>query len=148
MRSGTYKSLAVSASTRFTSDKPLFSRPNLPTSVVLHVQGDGPVARCDFTVTPDFPVVISAGTVWGTVWITAPAWVLTGEANGSRDIRDLLPGTQLPGQYGLGAAYFQDPGFSPYYIPKSLDIGQIGPLGTPVVRIHNGRLAALTLLPS
>ena len=147
VRSGTYKNFAISASTTFTSGSS-FSRPYLPTLVVLHLQGDGLVAACNFTVTPDFPVVISAGTVWGTVWITAPAWVLTGDANGNQDIRDLLPGTQLPGQDGLGASDFQDPGSSPYYIPQSLDISQIGPLGSPVVRIHNGQLAALTLLPS
>ncbi|HUY46733.1 MAG TPA: hypothetical protein VMV92_13525 [Streptosporangiaceae bacterium] len=112
------------------------------------MQGDGPVGGCDFTVTPDFPVVISAATVSGTAWITALAWVLTGGANGNQDIRDLLPGTQLPGQDGLGASEFQDPGFSPYYIPKILGTGQLGQLGSPVVSIHNGQLAALTLLPS
>jgi hypothetical protein len=147
VRSGTYKNLAVSATTTFAGGRSL-ARPYLPTSVVLHVQGDGPVGRCDFTVTPDFPVVISAATASGTTWITAPAWVLTGGANGSQDIRDLLPGTQLPGQDGLGAIEFQDPDFSPYYIPKSLGVSQIGQLGSPVLSIHNGQLAALTLLPS
>ena len=147
VRSGTYKNLAVSASTTFTSGRSL-SRPYLPTSVTLHFQGDGSVAGCDFTVTPDFPIVISAGTVWGSVWITAPAWVLTGGTNGNQDIGNLLPGTQLPGQDDVGTTEFQDPGSSPYYIPRSLNIGQIGPLGSSVIRIHNGRLAALTLLPS
>jgi len=147
VRSGTYKNLVVSASTTFTSRGSL-SRPYLPTSVILHVYGDGAVGGCDFTVTPDFPVVISAATVSGTAWIIAPAWVLTGGANGNQDIRDLLPGTQLSGQDGLGATEFQDPGFSPYYIPKSLGTDQIGQLGSPVVSIHNRQLAALTLLPS
>jgi hypothetical protein len=142
--SGTYKSLAVSATTTFASG---LSRPYLPTSVVLHVQGAGAVAGCDFTVGPDFPIVISAATASGTAWVTAPAWVLTG-ANGIRDIRDLLPGTQLPGQDGLGALEFQDPVFSPYYIPKSLGISQIGQFGSPVLSIDHGQLAALTLLPS
>ncbi|HVB41326.1 MAG TPA: hypothetical protein VNF47_01305, partial [Streptosporangiaceae bacterium] len=89
--SGTYKNLAVSASTRFANPGSV-SHPYLPTSVVLHLQGYGPVKGCDFTVTPDFPIVISAATVSGTAWITAPAWVLTGGANGNQDIRNLLPG--------------------------------------------------------
>jgi hypothetical protein len=147
VRPGTYRAQAVSASTRFTSGKSL-SRAYLPTSVVLQLQGDASAAGCDFVVAPDFPVVISAGTISGNVWITAPAWVLTSGANGDQDIRDLLSGTQLPGQDELGASEFQDPGFSPYYVPKSLDIDQLGPLGTPIVRIRSGRLAALTLLPS
>lgn len=147
VRSGTYKNLAVSATTTFASGRSL-STPYLPTSVVLHVRGDGPVAECDFTVTPDFPVVISAATASGTTWITAPAWVLTGGVNEDQDIRDLLSGTQLPGQDGLGAIEFQDPVFSPYYIPKSLGIRRIGQLGSPVLSIDRGQLTALTLLPS
>jgi hypothetical protein len=147
VRSGTYRNLAVSATTTFASGRSL-STPYLPISVVLHVHGAGPAAGCDFTVTPDFPIVISAATASGTTWITAPAWVLTAGANGNRDIRDLLPGTQLPGQYGLAAIEFQDPDFSPYYIPKSLGIRRIGQLGSPVLSIDHGRLAALTLLPS
>ena len=144
--SGTYKDLAVSATTTFTNGRSL-STPYLPTSVVLNVHGDGPATGCDFTVTPDFPIVISAATASGTIWITAPAWVLTGSAE-IRDIRDLLPGTQLPGQDGLPAIEFQDPVFSPYYIPKSLGIRRIGQLGSPVLSIDRGQLTALTLLPS
>jgi hypothetical protein len=148
VRSGTYKNLAVSATTTFVSTRSL-SRPYLPTSVVLRVHGDGPVAGCDFTVTPDFPVVISAATASGTTrWITAPAWVLTGGAGENGDVRDLLTGLKLPGQDGLAAIEFQDPDFSPYYIPRSLGIDQIGQLGSPVLSIYHGQLAALTLLPS
>ena len=147
VRSGTYKDLAVSATTTFTSGRSL-STPYLPTSVVLHMHGNGSAAGCDFTVTPDFPVVISAATASGTTWITAPAWVLTGGTNGNQDIRDLLPGTHLPGQDGLGTNEFQDPDFSPYYIPKSLGISRIGQLGSPLLSIRGGQLAALTLLPS
>jgi hypothetical protein len=147
VRSGTYKAHAVSASTTFTSGTSL-STPYLPASVVLHVRGNGLTRGCDFTVRPDFPVVISASAHSGTAWITAPAWVLTHGTNGTQDIGDLLPGTQLPGQDGLGAIEFQDPSDSPYYIPKSLGIRQIGPLGSPVISIHNGQLTALTLLPS
>jgi hypothetical protein len=147
VRSGTYKDLTVSATTTFANVRSL-SSPYLPTSVVLHMHGDGPVAGCDFTVAPDFAVVISAATASGTTWITAPAWVLTGGANGSRNVRDLLPGTLLTGQDGLGAIEFQDPVYSPYYIPKSFGISQIGQLGSPVLSIHHGQLTALTLLPS
>src|SRR5262249_27307797 len=104
-------------------------------------------------VPPDFPVTISATTALGTVWITAPAWVLTyrsrnANPTGPTEIAQLLAGTQFPGQNGLGSLYFQDPDNSPYYIPKSLGILQVGQLASPVARIQNGQLTALTVLPT
>jgi pimeloyl-ACP methyl ester carboxylesterase len=145
-QSGTYQDFAISATTTFTT--PLEAA-GLPASVTLHVQGDGPGAgECNFTVAPDFPVVISAQTASGTTWITAPAWALTQGTNGNQDIGELLSGLQLPGQYAMGSVQFQDPTYSPYYIPKSLGILQTGQLGSPILSIRNGQLTALTLLPS
>ena len=144
--SGTYKDFGVSASTAFTSPGSV-ARPYLPTSVELHLQADGPFPACNFTVAPDFPVVISAATASGTVWITAPAWALTRGTSGTKDIGDLLPGTQFPGQFQMGSLEFQDPAFSPYYIPKSLGITQIGQVNSPVVTIRGGQVTALTVLP-
>jgi hypothetical protein len=92
-------------------------------------------------------VTISATTASGTVWITAPAWVLT-HGTSNNDIDELLAGVQFPGQNGLSSSYFQDPDNSPYYIPKSLGILQVGQLVSPVARIQNGRLTALTVLPT
>jgi hypothetical protein len=144
-QSGTYQEFTVIATTTFSTPVKVA---RLPASVTLRVEGGGlGAADCAFTVAPDFPVVISARTPSGTTWITAPAWALTQGTNKNQDIGDLLPGTQLPGQDGLGAIGFEDPGYSPYYIPKSLGISQIGPLGSPVISIHNGQLTALTLLP-
>ena len=102
---------------------------------------------------PDFPVTISATTAAGTVWITAPAWVLTyGTPNanptGPADIAQLLAGSQFPGQNGLSSSYFQDPVYSPYYIPKSLGILKVGQLASPVARIQTGQVTALTVLPT
>lgn len=144
--SGTYQDFGASATT-------VFSRPvrvaSLPVSVTVHVEGDGPGAGgCTFTVAPDFPVVISARTASGTAWITAPAWALTYRTNGNQDIGELLSGLQLPGQYGMGSTQFQDRVYSPYYIPSSLGIRQVGQLGSPVLRIEDGQLTALTLLAS
>jgi hypothetical protein len=87
------------------------------------------------------------------VWITAPAWALTnGTPNpnlgGPADIGELLPGTQFPGSSGLSSTQFQDPEYSPYYIPKSLGISQVGQLISPVARIQDGMLTALTVLPT
>lgn len=148
--SGTYKTLGVSATATFT-DPGSSTRPYLPTSVVLHVQGTrGSVGGCHFTVTPDFPVVISAVTDARTVWITAPAWVLTGGTNpdeNPQNIRELLSGVLFPGQDGLSALDFEDSESSPYYIPKSLAIRQIGQLGPALIVINKSRIAALTLLP-
>jgi pimeloyl-ACP methyl ester carboxylesterase len=143
--SGTYKDFYVSASTTFTTAP---RSAYLPASVVLRIQADSPAAGCTFTVAPNFPIVISAATPSGTIWITAPAWVLTHGVNGNQDIGDLLPGTQFPGQVGLNSLYFQDPEFSPYYIPKNLGITQIGQLAAPVASIHDGTLTALTILQS
>jgi hypothetical protein len=125
----------------------------VPTSLVLRFAADGPFPTCDYRVPPDFPVTISAETASGTVWITAPAWVLTrGTPNPSSgnpaDIGGLLPGTQFPGQSGLSSLYFQDPDNSPYYIPKGLGIVQMGQLASPVARIQDGQLTALTVLPT
>jgi hypothetical protein len=92
--------------------------------------------------------VISAQTASGTTWITAPAWALTQGTNGNQDIGELLSGLQLPGQNGISSVQFQDPIYSPYYIPKSLGILQVGQLGSPVLSIHDGQLTALTVLPS
>jgi hypothetical protein len=144
--SGTYQDFGASATTTF-------SRPvrvaSLPVSVTVQVEGDGPGAGgCTFTVAPDFPVVISAQTASGSTWITAPAWALTYRTNGNQDIGELLSGLQLPGQSGLGSIQFQDPVYSPYYIPKGLGIRQVGRLGSPVLSIQDGQLTALTLLPS
>jgi len=145
-QSGTYQDFAAIATTTFSTPARAAS---LPASVTLHVQGDGPGAGgCTFTVAPDFPVVISARTASGTTWITAPAWALTQGTNGNQDIGELLSGLQLPGQYGMGSTQFQDPVYSPYYIPRSLGIVQVGQLGSPVLSIRNGQLTALTLLPS
>jgi pimeloyl-ACP methyl ester carboxylesterase len=141
--SATYKDFYVSASTTFTRSPELV---NVPSSVVLHVQADSPAGGCTFTVAPNFPIVISAATPSGTTWITAPAWVLTYGVNGSQDIADLLPGIRFPGQYGLNSIYFQDPEFSPYYVPKSLGIMRIGQFASPVLSVHNGQLVALTVL--
>lgn len=144
-QSGIYQDFMAIATTTFRTP---IKAASLPASVTLRVQDDGPwAAECTFTVAPNFPVVISAQTSSGTTWITAPAWALTQGTNDNQDIGDLLPGAQLPGQDGLGAIEFEDPGSSPYYIPQSLGISQIGPLGTPIINIHNGRLTALTLLP-
>jgi hypothetical protein len=81
------------------------------------------------------------------VWITAPAWVLTHGATNS-DIDELLAGTQFPGQNGLASTQFQDLVYSPYYIPKSLGVQQVGQLVSPVATIKNGQLTALTVLPT
>lgn len=140
--SGMYQGAAVSATTTFTNPGTL-ARPYLPVSVVLHVQGDGTAGGCDFTVAPDFPVVISASTASGTVWITAPAWTLTSDSIGG-----LLPGAELPGQDGLGASEFEDPEYSPYYIPGSFGITQVNRWGSVAVSLANGHLSALTVLPS
>jgi len=152
--SGTYLDFAVSATPAFpASSGNVTSVAYVPTSVTLSFAADGPFPTCDFRVPPDFPVTISATTATGTAWITAPAWVLTrGTPNpnvgGPADIAELLPGTQFPGQNGFGSLYFQDQGNSPYYIPKSLGILQIGQLASPVARIQHGELTALTVLPS
>jgi hypothetical protein len=144
--SGTYEDFAAIATTTFSTPVRVAS---LPASVTLQVEGDGPGALgCSFTVAPDFPVVISARTASGTTWITAPAWALTQGTNGNQDIGGLLSGLQLPGQYGMGSTQFQDPVYSPYYIPRSLGILQVGQLGSPVLSIRDGQLTALTLLPS
>jgi serine/threonine-protein kinase len=152
--SGTYADFGVSATPAF----PAYSGSGaavaqVPTSVTLHLQADGPFPSCDFRVPPDFPVTISATNASGTVWITAPAWVLTyGTPNassaGPTDIAELLAGTQFPGQNGMGSSEFQDPASSPYYIPKSLGILQIGRLASPVARFQGGQLTALTVLPT
>lgn len=144
--SGTYQDFAAIATTTFRIPvKPA----RLPASVTLHVQGDGPGAGgCTFTVAPDFPVVISARTASGAAWITAPAWALTPGTNGNQDIGELLSGLQLPGEGGMSGTQFQDPVYSPYYIPASLRIVGVGQLGSPVLSIRNGQLTALTLLPS
>jgi hypothetical protein len=144
--SGTYQDFAATATTTFISPVRVA---RLPVSVTLLAEGDGPGAGgCTFTVAPDFPVVISARTASGSTWITAPAWALTQGTNGNQDIDELLSGAQLPGQYRMGSTQFQDPVYSPYYIPKSLGIRQVGRLGSPVLSIQDGQLTALTLLPS
>src|SRR5262249_4752303 len=125
----------------------------VPTSVTLHLLADGPFPGCDFQVAPDFPVTISATTASGTVWITAPAWLLTyrtrnANPTGPKAIAQLLAGTWFPGKNGLSSLYFQDPDSSPYYIPRSLGILQVGQLASPVARIQNGQLTALTVLPT
>ena len=152
--SGTYLDFAVSATPAFPAySGSVTSVAHVPASVTLRFAADGPFPTCDYRVPPDFPVTISAATASGTVWITAPAWALTSgtpnpNISGPADIGALLPGTQFPGQSGLSSVYFQDPGNSPYYIPKSLGIVQIGQLASPVARIQDGRLTALTVLPS
>jgi serine/threonine-protein kinase len=148
LRSGTYKDFAVLATPAFPAVKP--GGPvvaYVPTSVRLRFAADGPFPACDFLVAPDFPIVISATTASGTVWITAPAWVLTHGATNT-DIDELLAGTQFPGQDGLASSQFQDPRYSPYYIPKSLGVEQVSQLVSPVATIKNGQLTALTVLPS
>lgn len=142
--SGIYKAASVSASTLFPHPASV-SRPYLPTSVTLRVDGGG--ASCHFTVTPDFPIVISAAAASGQTWLTAPAWVLTDGAHGTQDIGDMLPGTRLPGNVGMGAVEFQNAGWSPYYIPRSLGVRRIGRFGSAVIQIRNGKVAALTVLP-
>jgi eukaryotic-like serine/threonine-protein kinase len=155
LASGTYEDFGASATPAF----PAFAGnatpvAHVPTSVTLHFAADGPFPTCDFRVPPDFPVTISAATASGTVWITAPAWVLTrgtpnpNNSGAPADIAELLPGTQFPGQSGLSSIYFQDPVNSPYYIPKSLGIVQIDQLASPVARIQDGQLTAVTVLPS
>ncbi len=144
--SGTYQDFGATATTTFSTPARAAS---LPASVTVRVAGDGPGGGgCTFTVAPDFPVVISARTASGAMWITAPAWALTHGTNGSQDIGELLSGVALPGQYGMGGAQFQDPVDSPYYIPGSLGVVQVGQLGSPVLRISDGQLTAMTLLPS
>jgi eukaryotic-like serine/threonine-protein kinase len=148
LRSGTYEDFAVLATPAFPAAKP--GGPvaaYVPASVTLRLAGDGPFPPCDFRVAPDFPIVISATTASGTAWITAPAWVLTHGATSS-DIEGLLAGIQFPGQDGLASSQFQNPGYSPYYIPKSLGVEQVGQLVSPVVTIRNGQLTALTVLPT
>jgi hypothetical protein len=152
--SGTYKDFAVQATPafpRYTPGGPPVAY--VPTSVELRFYADGPFPTCDFRVAPDFPVVISAATGTGTAWITAPAWALTrGTPNpnltGPADIGELLPGIQFPGSSGEGTLDFQDPHYSPYYIPKNLGILQVGQLASPVARVQDGRLTALTVLPT
>lgn len=143
---GTYLASSVSASTTFTSARSS-SEPYLPKSVAVHVEGQSS-RGCSFSVSPNFSVVISAITKSGTVWITAPAWVLTRGAHNGQNIGNLLPGTRFPGQYGFGALEFQSANLSPYYIPRSLGILQVGKFGSPIVTIHAGRLTKMIILPS
>ena len=153
--SGTYADFYVSATPAFPARSgSVTSVAHVPTSVTLHFLADGPFPACNYRVPPDFPVTISAATATGTAWITAPAWVLTrGTPNPNNsttpaDIAGLLAGTQFPGQSGMASIEFQDPASSPYYIPRSLGIVQVGQLNSPVARIQNGEVTALTVLPS
>jgi hypothetical protein len=132
---GTYSAEWVTAQTSFTSVEPY-----QPTAVTIGLEPGLSPSICDFTVSPDFPITIGALTSSGSIWITAPAWILTNGINGNRDIGDDLPGLQFTGAGSASISEFQNP----YFIPPSLGIMGIAGPAQAVFTIKGGKLVYLS----